>query len=193
MLAQSLLYWVSDFIPYISTSKYKISNKLHFPVIIGFNFSVSGGKEVWVRSAWALDAPRFLPLGDASAAVDYDKVDVPWVEAEQIESERVSRTVVRKLTVTDRLLGCIEHWIKSFTYFLLRTVSSGYAGSSLLCGFLQSPEGGYFLAVRRRFSCWWPLSLRAQAWGAQAKLHVACGIFLGQESNRYPLHWQADS
>ena len=41
--------------------------------------------------------------------MDYDKVDVPWVEAEQIESERVSRTVVRKLTVTDRLLGCIEH------------------------------------------------------------------------------------
>ena len=113
-------------------TKYKISNKLHFPVIIGFNFSVSGGKEVWVRSAWARDAPRFLPLGDASAAVDCDKVDVPWVEAERIERERVSRTVVRKLTFTDRLLGCIEHWIKSFTYFLLRTVSSGYAKSSLL-------------------------------------------------------------
>ena len=68
---------------------------------------------------------------------------------------------------------------------------------------------GYFLFVVLRFSLRWLLSLQStgsrvcrlqylQHMGSVVVVHgvsclEACGIFLDQESNLGPLHWQADS
>ena len=62
-------------------------------------------------------------------------------------------------------------------------------------------RGPLFFVVHRLLIAMASLSCRAQALGAWASVVVAhglscsvtCGIFLDQDSNPCPLHWQADS
>ena len=81
-----------------------------------------------------------------------------------------------------------------FNVFLKKLLIFGCAGSLVICGLFSSC--GAPASHCSGFSPWEERAVGA--WASVAVAHglscsVACGIFPDQESNLYPLHWQADS
>ena len=105
------------------------------------------------------------------------------------------------------ILAILHNNLTNNVSFLKRLFVLGCAGSSLLyASFLQLQRVGVTLQLRcMGFSSRWLSCCRAQALGAQVSVVVrlsrvhrlscspAWGIFLSQELNPRPLHWQAHS
>ena len=103
---------------------------------------------------------------------------------------------------TARIMSWLVFWCLLLPYNLLKKKKVfiylfifGCAGSSLLHAGLVVMSRGYSLLWCTGFSLWCLLLLRhmgSRVFRLQY-CDAACGIFLGQEWNQCPLHWQVDS
>ena len=101
-------------------------------------------------------------------------------------------------------LLCIHLVKKKTKHYFFKNSFLAVPGSSLPCvrGLsLVAESGGYSSLQYVGFSLQWLLLLRSmgsRAWASVFVVHglscsAACGVFLDQGLNPYPLHWQVDS